>query len=222
MFVIPCRFDPERPVIYECVEAIQRHHDNPKILVVDSASADKSYFDWLAERGVQIAPINNQHYGIGAFGWAYRHYSDQDFFYLIYDSLIVQCNLDQFQERQLTTIRHWHHTQHDWGWDQDGVHLAEWGGRQLDRMGVPRTEDYHGIMGPMFFAQASVMAQLDEIGFWFTTPETKYELCAMERVTGIVLEHLGHRVTGSLQGVHTHHGDNYDESFVRKLDMARM
>lgn len=222
LFVVPCRFDASRPVIYECIDAIQRHHDNPRIVVVDSGSPDKSYFDFLIDRGVRIASINNQLYATGAHAWAFVHHPDIEFFYLVFDSLIVTANLDEFQQRPLTTIRHWHSSEHDWGWDEDGTHLSVWGGEQLARMGVPMPTAYHGIMGPLMFAHRSVLQSLYDLGYWFTQTTSAYKQCATERVIGICLEHLGHDVTQSLQGTHIRHESPYDESFVRKLDMARI
>ncbi len=224
LWVVPCRFDPDRPVIFECIEAIQRHHDNPKILVVDSASPDRSYFDWLTERDVRVAAINNTGYGTGAHAWGYRQNPDADYFYMMFDSLIVQSNCDEFQDRPVTVVRHWHNSQHDWGWDEgvpEWPHLSIWGGEQLDRMGVPRTDNYHGIMGPMMFLQGSVAKKLDEIGYWDTQVTSRFLQCGMERVAGITLEHLGHDVTQSLQGTHTVHTAAYDETYVKKLDLTR-
>jgi hypothetical protein len=222
LFVVPCRFDASRPVIYECIDAIQRHHENPRIVVVDSGSSDKSYFDFLIDRGVRIASINNQLYATGAHAWAFVHHPDIEFFYLVFDSLIVTANLDEFQQRPLTIVRHWHSTEHDWGWDEDGTHLSVWGGEQLARMGVPMPTAYHGIMGPMMFAHRDVLQSLYDLGYWFTQTTSAYKQCATERAAGIVLEHLGFDVTQSLQGTHTRHEDPYSEAFVKKIDMARI
>ena len=222
MWVIPVKFDPERPVVFECIEAIQRHHDKPQILVVDAGSDDQSYFDWCMERGVKIASINNQLYATGAHAWAQRHYPEVDFFYMIFDSLIVQSNCDEFRNRPLTVVRHWHSSQHDWGWDADGTHLSVWGNEQLDRMGIPRTNDYTGIMGPMMFVDRSVLEKLDHIGYWFTQVTSSYLHCAQERVAGITLEHLGHDIASvSLQGTHITHESPYDETYVAKRNMGR-
>ena len=75
--MIPCRFDPERPVVYECIDAIQRFHDKPDIVVVDSGSSDKSYFDFCIDRGVKIASINNRLYATGAHAWAFVHHPEE-------------------------------------------------------------------------------------------------------------------------------------------------
>lgn len=222
LWVVPCRYDAARPAIFECVEAIQRHHDDPHILIVDSQSEDQSYLQWCIDRGCTIGPINNALYATGAFAWAQRHYPDVEYFYFLFDSLIVQSNLDHMQEHPLTVVRHWSNAQHDWGWDADGTHLSVWGGEQLDRMGIPMPAIYHGVMGPMMFVQRPVVEQLDHLGYWFTQVTSSYLHCAMERVAGIVLEHLAFNIPeSSIQGTHSTHEALYDERFVKKLNMGR-
>lgn len=220
--MIPCRFDPERPVVYECIDAIQRFHDKPNIVVVDSGSSDKSYFDFCIDRGVKIASINNRLYATGAHAWAFVHHPEVVYFNLIFDSVIVQANLDHLHEQPLTTFRHWPSSLHDWGWDSQGEHLSVWGNQQLDRMGIPRTNDYVGIMGPILFAQREVLKSLYDVGYFFTQVIDSYLHCAMERVAGITLDYLGWDVQNSLQGIHTSHCAQYDETYVRKLDLGRL
>ncbi len=223
LWVVPVKFDPARPVVLECIEAIQRHHESPKILVVDSGSEDKSYFDFCFERGVKVASINNQLFGFGAHAWAFRHHPDVDFFYFIFDSLIVTGNCDRFRNRPLTVMRHWHSSEHDWGWDETtGAHLSIWGRQQLERMGVPFPESYHGVMGPMYFMDRPTCEKLDNIGYWFAQTTNKHLQCAQERIAGVTLEYIGLDVPSvSLQGGHTVHSAHYPEGYVHKIDLAR-
>jgi hypothetical protein len=197
--------------------------DRPNIIVVDSSgSKNHDYYDFCIDRGVRIASINNRLYATGAHAWAFAHHPDIDFFFNIFDSLVVQSNCDEFMQRPVTAIRHWHSTQHGWGWDADGTGLEVWGGRQLERMGIPMPNAYHGIMGPMMFVQRSVLKKLYDIGYLFTQTTSSYLQCAMERVAGITLEFLGYSVVDSLQGTHVTHQSPYSEEYVRKIDMARV
>jgi hypothetical protein len=223
LWVIPVCFNPTNPVVYECIDAIQKYHDHPDIIVVDSAgSTNHDYFDFCIDRGVKIASINNQLYATGAHAWSFVHHPDYDFFNLIFDSVIVQSNLDHLQEQPLTTLRHWPSSMHDWGWDEtNGDHLSIWGAQQLDRMGIPFTTEYIGIMGPVMFAQRAVLKSLYDCGYFFTQVTNAHLQCAMERIAGIALVHLGWDVSNSLQGVHSSHGAIYDESMIRKVDLAR-
>ncbi len=222
LFVVPCYYDPARPVIHECVRRIRHHQPDAQILVVDSDSPDRSYFDDITARlRVPLADIHNRQYGLGAFAYAYRNFY-ADFYYLIYDSLHLNASLVEFEAVDLTTVRHWPSGAHRWGSFADGSDLADWGKVQLDKIGVPYTEDYTGLMGPMWFSPRHVLDEMDALGFWDIDVPTKYELCGMERLTGIVLEHLGYDPAHSLQGIHTSHDAAYDETYVRKLDLGRM
>lgn len=222
-FVVPCKFDPQRPVIFDCIKSIQKWHDNPKILVVDSGSQNRSYLNWCLDHHCKVAAINNQLYSFGAHAWAMRHYGEVEFFAFIMDSLLITGNLDHLEKQPLTTVRHFSSSVHDWGWDSTGEHLSVWGKEQLDRMGVPLPDVYTGILGPIMFANRDVIDRLDyELGYWFTQTTDKFQLCGMERVAGICLSHLGYNPENSLQGHHWRHEDAYDESLVMKLNMARM
>lgn len=221
VWVVPVRFDPENPVVFECVESIKRYHDDPIIIIVDSDSPDKSYLNWCVDQGCRIGPTNNHLRAFGAHAWAYRHNPDADFFFFTFDSVIVQSNLDHLQSAPVTAIRHWTNAMHSWGWDHDGTPLEVWGGEQLERMGIPFPESYTGIMGPVMFAQMEVCRKLDDIGYWFAQTDTGYRHCAMERVAGISLAAIGHPIENSLQGWHTNHWAEYPENQIRKINLAR-
>lgn len=47
MFVIPCKFNANYNFIVPLVGQIRQYHYNEPIIVVDSASSDKSYFESL-------------------------------------------------------------------------------------------------------------------------------------------------------------------------------
>jgi hypothetical protein len=222
LFVIPCKFDKSRPVIYEAVTAIQHHHDNPPIVVVDSDSDDKSYLKWCRDRGCIVADIGNHGYAHGAFAFAVRGFPNAEHYALIFDSLIVTANLDHLESQPLTTIRHWSNSEHDWGWDRNSVHLSVWGNQQLHRMGIPFPTSYHGILGPAMFAQRSVIDRLLAIGYYDTQIYDAFEHCGLERVAGICLEALDYSVTDSLQGTHYSHDSHYSEEYIRKINMARV
>ncbi len=222
MFVVACHNLAERPVIYECVEAIQRWHPDDHILIVDSDSPDRSYMDWATDRGCNVADIHNHGYAHGAFRFGVRAYPNEDWYALIFDSLILQGSLSHLQSKPITFVRHWPDRQHDWGWNSSGVHLSVWGNRQIHKMGISFPSAYTGVLGPMMFAQRSIIDRLEKIGYFDINVTDAYEHCGLERVCGIVCEALDIDVAAnSLQGVHVNHDSHYDESVVRKIDMAR-
>lgn len=220
MFVIPCKFEKDKPIIFECVERIKTFHPNDKILIVDSCSDDKSYYSMS---GVIIADIENLNYGTNAFYYAYKNFPEEKFFYCIYDSLLLNQSLKEFNQKPLTVIRHFKSPPTEIGFDENGISLAEWASLQMKlnmNLNIPAT--YTGVMGPMFFGNRTVFSNLEEIGFFNILPKNKYQLCAMERILGITLEHIGYDIIGnSIQGEMFDFFGNYENTYVEKVNMAR-
>lgn len=194
LFVIPSKHDPTRPLAAECADRVRAHHPAADILIVE-----------------------NKHYTQGAYAMAPTGY---DHYYLIQDSLMLNAPIPA--PDPLITVRWFGDPPHPWGWDANGNDLRGWGAAQLAKLGIGCPDRYRGVFGPMWACTGEVMDALTGIGFWSILPVDKYEQCALERVTGIVLAHLGYDVRVSLQGEHHGHFDAYDETVVTKLDMARM
>ena len=49
IFVIACYYDGTNDSIFKCVKSIQKNYKSPKIVVIDSNSPDKTYFQRLKE-----------------------------------------------------------------------------------------------------------------------------------------------------------------------------
>ena len=47
IFVIACYYDGSNNSIFECVKSIQKYYKSAKIVVIDSNSPDKTYFQKL-------------------------------------------------------------------------------------------------------------------------------------------------------------------------------
>lgn len=221
MFIIPCRFDPERPIIFECVDRIKKYHPGEKIVVVDSASPDKSYFDKLD--GVEVLDIDNKNYGVNAFKEAWLKYRlEEDFYYCIYDSLLLNQSLASFRKNNLTTFRYFKTPPTGVGWDENGNDLSIWINAQLsEHFGISMPASFTGVMGPMWMCEEDVMWNIFASGLINIKPTNKWELCAMERIVGIVMELCGYDPTNSIQGEMFGFFDQYDETYVTKVNMAR-
>ena len=50
IFIIPCFFNGSNTSIFNCVDSILKFYKNPKIVVIDSNSPDKSYFKELIKK----------------------------------------------------------------------------------------------------------------------------------------------------------------------------
>ena len=206
LWVIPCKYDG-RPLVQECVKAIREHHDDPHILVVDSASEDKSYFDDL---DCIVADWENRNYPHGAYAKAYREF-DYDHYWLWQDTLLVEQNLDEYVS-DFTSVAWFRQS---WGWNEDGTPLEEWAEPLMERhLGYGIPEQMSGVAGP---AMCVSRRALDDLAPVFgILPETKWEMCAMERVWGIAAAAAGYDPRRSILGEMTGFW-NFGPGPVRKL-----
>jgi hypothetical protein len=98
MFIVPCKFTNQSQ-LYQCLSAINTHHPEEKILVVDSNSDDKSYFGLLANyKNTQLADKINSNYEAGALWIGYEQFPNEDYYVLIHDSLIIKNPISKFLE----------------------------------------------------------------------------------------------------------------------------
>lgn len=219
-FIIPCRFDPARPIIFQCVARIKEHHPDAKIVVVDSSSPDKAY---LNDLNCDYIDADNVNYStIGHYiGW--QAYPNEDFYYFLFDSLFVNSSLAKFKDNPLTVIRYFNTPPTGWGWDQDGRSLSIWAAYQMfHHMAMVMPQEFTGILGPMWMCNNAVMTRLEKLGFFKIKPTNKYEACAVERIAGMALTRLGYDLTNcSLQGEMFDFFGEYDNTYVEKVHMAR-
>ncbi len=185
MFVIPCRFDPKRPVIFNCVYQIKRHHPDAKILVVDSDSENRSYMDVLRPLGIQVDAAANKHYEVGALWHAYEHHP-ADHYFLLQDAAVVKDNLDDLQRHAVSGMMY----ADDW-LGCSPCHI-DWARENIGKSEYTFLEGgFHMIFGCMLFTKREVLDRLHARNFHRVLPTDKVGSCAMERLLGIALQHEG-------------------------------
>lgn len=224
MFLIPCKFNWDNPHIFECVKAIRKHHPGEQIVVIDSDSEDKSYVNEIGS-DVIVLDAKNRNYGTNAFFLGFQYNPNADYYYCIYDSLILQDNISYLEQYPVTAFRYFKSPPTGWGYDSSGVSLYHWASIQtqiaMGKFLIPFK--FTGIMGPMFVASNQVMREMYGRGLFVIKPQDKYQLCAMERIYGIVLENLGYDFwTHAPQGEMFDFFGEYPEDKVRKINAARM
>lgn len=226
MFVIPCKFNPDNPIIFECVESIRKYHPDHKIIVVDSNSDDLSYFDKLETEypDIYLYEARNNHYATNGHYLGYKYFDPVfDFYYMIHDSLILKNRIDHVEDWPLTTVRYFNSPPTPMGWDASGDDLYDWAWPQvMNHMNFSIPPTYKGVFGPMFFCQRHVMEELEKLGLFEILPKDKYQMCAMERIVGIALQRLGYDpAEHSLQGEMVDFFGSYDETYVKKVHLTR-
>ena len=103
MFIVPCKYIEGKSLIRECIQSIKQHHPEELIIVVDSNSDDKSYFDYLDKiPKVVICDKKNRHYIIGALWQAYEMFPNEHHYVLIHDTIIIKKPLDNFLNNEET------------------------------------------------------------------------------------------------------------------------
>ena len=75
MFVIPCKYTSKSPII-ECVKSIRRHYPNDLIVVVDSDSDDKSYFEEVGKYDAIVEDVSNKNFVNGALWHCFKKYKE--------------------------------------------------------------------------------------------------------------------------------------------------
>lgn len=195
MFVLPCKY-VDTCLIETAVKAIRKYHSDVKILVVDSDSADKSYFEKLSPYNVIIADIANQNYESGAFWYAVENYNE-DYYVVLQDSMILNKSIENAIEAADPFFCFMHFFESS---AQNYTHLptAEWIGRinemlgNCEKLSLDTPVNYAGVFGPNFIIKRSLVDKMLELGLDKTIrPTNKIEHQMTERVYGIVASQLG-------------------------------
>lgn len=181
MFVIPCKYNPQYPLVINLCEQIRHFHPNEKIVVVDSGSENKSYFDDIKKYDPIILDINNKEWMIGAYWKAYKLFPDEDYYYFMHDSMKVKDNLDSFKTRPLTTLMYFDRR------DQ----FETWGERITKESKYTYVYNGHGLYACSFFCQNRVMKRMLYMGADKFLPTTKLETGYCEGCYGFFLEEQG-------------------------------
>ena len=193
MFVIPVKYNGT-DFIVDLVKSIRNAGHTDKIVVVDSASDDKTYFDKLKSFDVLIEDVGNVHYADGALWHCYNKFPEEDFIFAIHDSMKVNENLNFLKEKDFTALCYF-------DIQYQGPEGA--GGRasygccvdKLMSVGFTPTEkemhSFSGLFGSILFCKRTVLDKIHALGFHKILPTDKFEACANERLWGFFLHKIG-------------------------------
>lgn len=212
MFIIPCKFDSRSPIL-ECIQSIQKFYPNEKIVIVDSCSNDKSYFDYIKPEVFDIIE-GNYNYEIGAYLTAYKKYPNEDKYFCIHDSLIMTGKINDFDLNKLLITVQWFNGFWD---DAEQKAFAE---NMIGKTLV--NSQFIGCFGSIMICDGVVLNKLQKFIKPHHLPTNKKQSCAFERILGILLGNvMGLNLTNSLQGQHVTIEHKYNESFCKKIFIKR-
>lgn len=212
MFIVPCKFSSNSSIL-ECIQSIQKFYPNEKIVVVDSCSDDKSYFEYIKPETFDIIE-GNANYEIGAYLMAYKKYPNEKKYFCIHDSLIMTGHINDFDLNKLLITVQWFNG----FWDDEEQRLF------AERI-VGKTlaaSKFIGCFGSIMICDNIVLNKLQEFLKPEHLPTDKMGSRAFERILGILLGNvLGLNMTNSLQGQHITIEHKYSETFCKKIFIKR-
>jgi Ni,Fe-hydrogenase maturation factor len=96
MFCFSCKYTDNSP-LDRCIESILEYHPNEKIVIVDSESENKSYYDrYKSNDSVIILDNLNKHRQPGSFEIIYDKFPDDPYYVMIHDSIIFKKSIQKF------------------------------------------------------------------------------------------------------------------------------
>jgi len=186
MFVISCKYTPISNYIIDLVQDIRQFHQQDKIVIVDSESEDKSYFEYLEKYNVIIEDINNKNWMIGAYWHTYKKYPFEDFYFFMHDSMRVKENLNFIKEQELTLMCYF---------DRNVCQsFNSWADIIKKTTTLNYKTDGLGCYGPIFFCKNIVMQKLLQLKVDTILPINKIGVGAAEGAYGFFFEELGYNL----------------------------
>jgi len=196
MFVIPCKYNPEADFVTPLVEQIRFFHSSEPIVVVDSASENKSYFNKLKELGVIVEDVNNKNWMVGAYWHAFKKYPDEEFYYFLHDSMKVKANLDYLKKDDVTLVATFSR--------EASPSFNAWNKRIEEETSVNKSfikRGGRGCYGPIIMCKNKVFKSFQNKKIDLLLPNNKGETGILEGAYGLFLEADGYDLnTCSLYG----------------------
>ncbi len=227
IFIISCYFDGSNKAVLDCVSSIKKYYLNPKIVVIDSNSPNKTYFNKLKKDEVIVLNSKNKNYDTGAYWIGFKKFSKYEYFYFLQDSVKFKANLSKFEQNTLNTFRYFLSTNvvggvsfrktkkniskkvadifkkdkkiHDlYGFNN--ISEIKWVKKQLKKTKFFLPSSWVSVFGPIFMCKKKVMIDLKKKNFHKILPTNKEQQMCMERLFGIAFQQLGYDCTQSIQG----------------------
>jgi hypothetical protein len=183
MFIIPCKYT-KKSNIFELIESINKFHPNEKILICDSESDDKSYLDNFSKYENIEKSFENKGYVDSAIWKAYNDYPEEDFFFIIHDSMLLYRNLDSYKNFDFTSYMHFD------GFF-DNPEQKNYIKNNIEKTNFEFREHFTGLFGITFFCKRFILDSLKKKGLDKIIPSNKNQMCGSERIWGMCLEQIG-------------------------------
>lgn len=246
IFIISCYFDGSNNAILDCVASIKKYYLNPKIVVIDSNSPNKTYFNKLRKDNVIVLNSKNKNYDTGAYWIGFKKFSNYEYFYFLQDSVKFKANLSKFEQNTLNTFRYFLSASivggvsfnktkkiiskkvtdifkkdkkiHDlYGFNN--INEIKWTKGQLKKTKFFLPLTWVSVFGPIFMCKKIIMTKLKKKNFHKILPTNKEQQMCMERLFGIAFQQEGYDCTQSIQGDNfkkPYKTSNFEKIFLKR------
>lgn len=217
-FVIPCKYSKEVPIIFNCLESIRKYHPDDEILIIDSNSDDKSYFEQAKKTfGAKVVDAGNNNYTTGAIWHVFENYK-RDFYYFFHDSVELLENISHLEQKDISPLMYHYH----WEWPMNKEtkeRNSNWAKGQIEgKTNLNFSENNFFILqGAIFCCKYEVLEKVKDTGFNNILPNNKYQEEVTERLWGFVLGELGYNQQirdNSILGL-TRQGQGIGSDFIK-------
>lgn len=186
MFCFSCKYTSNSP-LDKCIDSILEFHPDEKIVVVDSESDDKTYYQRYQDNDKVIILDNvNKYRQPGSFEVIYEKYPNEPYYVMIHDSLVLKKSFQKFidSESEFYSLMYFSELTQPAG-DRHLDFYEKIFADTLYKSPGPR-EQIVGSFGPMAIIKNSLMKRMKESGLMSKFKSTsKWEDNNCERVLGM-------------------------------------
>jgi hypothetical protein len=167
--------------------ACKTHMPNEKIVVVDSNSEDKSYYELIDVFDIIEGNLN---YEAGALWMVFEKYPNEEHYFLLQDTTIPITDLiSELKDNDVLSF--WYTI--DWESDMEGC--REWSIKNMKLTDIEYVSyGFKSILFNLFIVKNKVLQELKDKKFNKVLPTDKFSSASMERLWGIVLKQMGYKI----------------------------
>jgi len=200
--------------------ACKKYMPNEKIVVVDSNSEDKSYYNLL--EGVDIIE-GNENYEVGAIWKAYEKYPNEEHYMFLQDTTIPVTDLTKHYPNSDKEISSFFYSN---DYESNKIGEQEWCISHIKICDIPyKPYGFKTFVFNLFICKNQFLKELKEKNFHKILPTNKMGSACMENLLGMVAVQLGYKVnyifghiseTYNEFGVNLHRNDYIIKNFGKK------
>jgi hypothetical protein len=196
MFCFSCKYFNGSPV-KKTVDAIKFHHPDEKIVIVDSMSEDKSYYDIFADdEKVHILDDCNPHRVPGAFYQTVKHFPDEPYYINIQDCFIIKKSWQEHidSDKEFVSVAYFTENNaepYGIGMDQWNYMEKVFGGTEYNNLAPGQR--FNACFGPIYIIKNSLAKKFYDSGVLANMQSTcKLHDEVGERIFGILATYEGY------------------------------